>query len=82
MWEKKAGNYGTGWLWARRTYPYPAVCKVIRGLQIEKIPGFSYSIIMIQSPPHRGVQPCLPREGPVKAFRKDAVIVISPLIPR
>lgn len=43
---------------------------------------FSYSIIMIPSPPHRNLQLGLRGRGSVKAFRKDAVIVILPLIPR
>lgn len=46
---------------------------------------FSYSIIMIPIPSPQGpatLPPRPAREGPVKAFRKDAVIVILPLVPR
>lgn len=47
--------------------------------------SFSYSIIMIPIPSPQGpatLPPRPAREGPVKAFRKDAVIVILPLVPR
>ena len=61
---------------------YPCVaCPAATGE--EDTGGFSYRIIvMIIFPPHRDLQLCHPREGLSKLFRKDAVIVILPLIPR